>query len=90
MNTQWQDLRIGDRIRITHIPSEFLQPNYRFPDETRTLYELLIERGEILTVDQICDHGLPWISYDETLDDGTTSYHSLAVNDTSWELVTDN
>ena len=89
MNTPWQDLRIGDRVRITHIPPEFLQPNYTFPPETRKLYELLIERREILTVDQICDYGLPWISYNEVLDDGSISYHSLAVDDDSWELVVD-
>lgn len=89
MNKPWQSIRIGDRIRITHIPPEFLKPGFTFPEETRELYEHLIERQEILTVDEICEHNLPWVSYEQTTDDGEIVYHSLAVDDDSWELVTD-
>ena len=89
MHEPWRNLRIGDRIRITHILSEYLKPNYTFPDETRELYEHLIERRQILTIDEICDHNLPWVSYEQTMDDGEVVYHSLAVDDDSWELVTE-
>ncbi|WP_339749858.1 hypothetical protein [uncultured Rubinisphaera sp.] len=88
MHEPWRDLRVGDRIRITHIPPEFLKPNYTFPDETRELYEHLIEHRENLTVHEICDHSLPWVSYEQTMDDGEVVYHALAVDDDSWELVT--
>ena len=90
MTQPWRDLQIGDRIRITHIPDEFLQPGYTFPDDTRALYEHLIARGEILTVDEFCVQNLPWVSYEQLLDDGEIVYHSLAVDDNSWELVTEN
>ena len=89
MTEPWRSLRIGDRIRIIHIPGEFLQVGYMFHDDTRALYEHLIDRGEILTVDEFCEQGIPWISYDQTMSDGEILYHSLAVNDDSWELVTD-
>ena len=89
MKEPWQSLRVGDRIRITHLPPEFLKPDYTLLDETRELYERLIERREILTVSEICDHKLPWVSYEQTMDDGVIVYHSLAVDDNSWELVTD-
>ena len=64
MTEPWRSLRIGDRIRITHIPDEFLQPGYMFHDDTRVLYEYLIARGENLTVDEFCDQNIPWISYE--------------------------
>lgn len=90
MTEPWRNLCVGDRIRITHIPPEFLAPGYTFPDDTRALYEHLIARNEILTVYQICEHNLPWVSYEETMPDGEIVYHSLAVDDDSWVMVTEN
>ena len=89
MTEPWRSLRIGDRIRITHIPEEFSDPGYTFFDETRALYEHLIARDEVLTVDEYCEQGLPWVSYEQRMDGGQIVHHSLAVNDDSWELVTD-
>ena len=90
MTDPWRNLRIGDRIRITHIPDDYLRPGYTFHDETRALYEHLIARREILTVDEFCEQELPWVSYEQTMPDGEIVSHSLAVNDDSWELVTEN
>ena len=90
MTESWRNLRIGDRIRITQIPAEYLQPGYTFHDETRALYEHLIARREILTVVEFCIENLPWVSYEQTMPDGEVVYHSLAANDDSWELVKGN
>lgn len=89
MHEPWRSLRIGDRIRITNIPDEFLQLGYTFHDDTRALYEHLIAGGEVLTVNEFCSQNLPWVSYEQQMDDGEIVYHSLAVDDDSWELVTD-
>lgn len=88
MNESWKDLRIGDQIQIVRMPSEFSDPAIFVQKETADFYQLLIDRKEILTVEQFCHDGFPWISYDEKLCNGEVTNHSLAVNDDSWELVT--
>ncbi len=90
MSDSWRRLLVGDRIRITHIPEEFLQPGYTFPACTRRLYEHLIAERAILTIDRIDDDDewqLPWIDYDWVTGDGEVEHHTLAVDDSSWEIV---
>ena len=89
MDNRWQGLRVGDRIRIVRTPIEFLGSRHMAADETRELYELLIACGAVLVVEEICEYNLPWVGYEQTLEDGSIAFHSLAVNDDSWELVDD-
>jgi hypothetical protein len=56
-------LKVGDWIRITAIPPEFLRPDKCFPRETRQLYERLIRLRRQVKVSWIDDFGYPYISY---------------------------
>jgi len=69
------------------MPSEFSLPNLHVQADTIRFYQMLIDQETILTVEEICDHGLPWISYDEKRCSGEVINHSLAVNDDSWDLL---
>lgn len=87
MAEAWQDLQVGDRIRIVRMPSGVDEPGYTFHPETRRLYERLIERGYAQRICLIDQWGLPWIRCQFKLADGRWEYHSLAVNDDSWVRV---
>ena len=89
MNEAWRNLCVGHRIRITHIPPEFLRPNYTFHEDTKRLYEHLIASRRILTVGWIDEHETPWVEYEWKTEDGEIEYHCLAIDDNSWELVSD-
>ncbi|MEZ6094428.1 MAG: hypothetical protein R3C03_09355 [Pirellulaceae bacterium] len=82
----WQQLKPGDQIRIARLPSTFLTHGCVVAPETMSLYEHLIECREILTVIEICEHGLPWVSYDDVRNEENI-YHWLAVDDDGWEMV---
>jgi hypothetical protein len=85
MNEAWRNLRVGDQVRIIQLPSEFQLPGYKLSTETRILYEHLISVKAILTVELIDEHRLPWVAY-QWHKDGEIEYHSLAVDDNSWEF----
>jgi hypothetical protein len=87
MNEPWRQLKVGDRVRIVRMPSGVDEPGYRFPAETRRLYERLIERGYPQRIYEIDEWGLPWIDCRFRLADGQWEHHLLAVNDDSWVLV---
>ena len=84
-NTQWQSLRIGDKIQIVRIPTEMSAQHYHNGDfnDLFDLYAHLIATAEVLTIYQIDDDGRPWIEYNWIASDGDSS-HSLAVDDDSW------
>ena len=83
----WQELQVGDRIRIVRLPSGIDDPGYVFPPETRELYTTLIARRRPLRICEICEHGLPWIRCQTRDEDGSWIYHYLAINDDSWVKV---
>jgi len=87
MGEPWHDLRIGDRIRLVAMPSEFAQPGYRLHPGTRRAYERLIARGRPLRVSRIDESGLPWIDCRFRERDGRWGYHSLAFNHDGWVRV---
>ncbi len=88
MHEPWQDLRVGDRIRIVRMPSDFSWPGFYASRETRRLYKRLIARRRSLRICEIDECGLPWIRCRFRLDDGSWDHHSLAVFDDSWVCVT--
>ena len=82
----WQNLRVGDRIRIVRMPYEN-NPEYWLHDETKDVYAKLIALRRVLRIYEIDKTNLPWVKFRLTDDSGGYHYHFLAVNDDSWELV---
>lgn len=85
-STNWNALRIGDKIRIVQIPSLFSDPHYENGDwdDTFALYRRLISSNEVLTISGIDELGRPWVEYETQDADGGTTSNSLAVDDDSW------
>ena len=76
----WRTLRVGDKVRITEIPAEFLTPGYTIFPETMRAYKRLIARRRPLRIARIDEWGLPWVDFQFQLKDGRWEYHSLAIN----------
>jgi hypothetical protein len=83
----WQELSVGDRIRIVRLHSEWTKANYYVPPRTRRLYERLIARRRSVRVCQVDEWGLPWIHFKFREGNGAWVQHYLAVNDDSWVRV---
>lgn len=89
MDDLWRNLRVGDRVRIVHVPLEFASApeTYCLHDETRELYERLIIKAAILIVTEIDDWDVPWIDYTWVRSDGVEEFHSLGLNHDGLERV---
>jgi hypothetical protein len=87
MREPWEDLRVGDRIRIVRMPSFADTPGAAFFPETRRLPKKLIARRRPVRVFQLDEYGLPWIRCRFRLRNGSWEHHWLAVNDDSWVRV---
>jgi hypothetical protein len=87
MIESWCELRIGDRIRLVAMPTEFAQAGYLLYPCTRRVYERLIARRRPVRVCRIDDWGIPWIRCQFRLKDGRRGYHSLAFNHDGWVRV---
>jgi hypothetical protein len=87
MSESWRDLRVGDRIHLVAMPSEFAQPGYFLAPCTRRVYERLIARRRPVRVFKIDEWGLPWIRCNFREHDGRWGYHSLAFNHDGWVRV---
>lgn len=74
----WNQLRVGDWIRIVAIPPLFLQKGYCFPRETRELYERLIRLRRAVKVAEIDEWRNPWIMYRPR---GEKQIHCLAIGE---------
>ena len=83
----WQTLRVGDRIRLVRMPSEFARPGYQLHRSTRQLYKRLIERARSLRVYEIDEWGLPNIACRFRQPDGMWVHHFLAINHDGWVRV---
>ncbi len=87
MTESWRDLRVGDRIRIVRLPTEWNRKGYYVPPSTRRLYLQLIRRRRSVRVNRIDESALPWIACKFRSKDGSWQHHFLAVNDDSWVRV---
>jgi hypothetical protein len=76
----WRTLRVGDRVRLTEIPPEFLQEGYVIFPETMRVYKKLLARRRSLRVFEIDEYGAPWIKCRFRRKNGTWEWHWLAID----------
>lgn len=84
---EWRELRVGDRIRIVRMPSEFDDPSFLLPRCDHIAYRRLVERHRPLRVCRVDADGLPWVDFRFRLDDGRWAYHWMAFNHDGWVRV---
>lgn len=83
----WQELRVGDRVRLVADPPEWQLPGYRLPAETRDLWRLLMARRWPLRVFEVDDWGTPWVQCRVRRPGGEWEHHALALCHGGWVLV---
>lgn len=83
----WRDLRVGDRVRIVRLPSDWNRPDWHVDLSTRQLYRKLIARKRSVRVYRVDELGQPWIQGRRRLRVGGWMYWSLAIADDSWVRV---
>jgi hypothetical protein len=83
----WRKLKVGDKIRFTEIPPEFLQKGYYIHHDTMRVYKKLLARNRSLRVYKIDEYGSPWIQCRFPLKDGRWERHHLVVDHGGFVLV---
>lgn len=86
MNEPWRSLRVGDRIRLVEMPSEFGNGE-GLHRSTRLAYRRLIDRRRPLRVARIDEFGMPWVDFRLQRANGVWEYHSLLFNHGGWLRV---
>ena len=76
----WQRLKVGDRVRLVHMPTEFLLPGYFVHRDTLRAYRRVIARGRPQRIVKIDAWGIPWISFRFSMKNEKWEHHELAVN----------
>lgn len=76
----WRRLRLGDRVRLVHLPNEFSGDDYTLLPDTLAAYRKLIANQEMLTVSKLDEGGYPWVEFTIVAEDGVTEFHSLMLN----------
>jgi hypothetical protein len=87
MKAHWRELKVGDRIRIVRLPTDWTRPGYYVHRDTRSAYKKLIARRRPVRVCEIDAWGLPFVRFRFRRKDSTWEHHWLAVNDDSWVRV---
>jgi len=87
MGEVWQDLRVGDRIRLVAEPPEWQRPGYQLPPCTLRLWRRLIARGRPLRVFEVDKWGAPWVRCRFRRPDGSWGHHFLAIVESGWVRV---
>jgi len=78
----WRELKVGDRVRLTEFPPEYLREGcYIHPDMIR-LYKKLLSRRRSLRVARIDEYGEPWIDCKFRRRNGDWEWHTLAISHT--------
>jgi hypothetical protein len=75
----WRQLRVGDRIRLVRLPTDF----FVWPSlwrETKDAYRYLLNRRSPVTVFQIDEYGYPWVAFQFRNKRGKMGYHWMAMN----------
>jgi hypothetical protein len=76
----WRTLKVGDKVRLSEYPPEFLRPGYQIHRDTKRVYKRLVARGRPLRVFQIDEYGAPWIHCRIRGKSGRLEDHWLAIN----------
>lgn len=87
-------LRVGDRIRLTCVPTADVTQRERelrkgmdMPGWTANTIERTISIDPVVTICRIDEYGTPWFDVELVDDDGTVDCHSLNIMDNeSWVL----
>jgi hypothetical protein len=87
MDTAWQALRVGDRIRLIAEPPEWRQPGYHAPPDTRRLVRRLIARGRPLRICEVDEWGVPWVRCRVRRRTGSWEQHFVAITEGGWVRV---
>ncbi len=90
MKDDWRKLRIGDRIRLDSMPSEFSLPGYSVLRDTLRVYRHLIHQGRPVRVAFLEKWGAslaPSINCQLRRKGGRIEYHSLMINNDGWVRV---
>ena len=76
----WKRLKIGDRVRLVDMPTEFSRPDCFVHRHTLRAYRRVIARGRPQRIFQIDAWGTPWISFRFKMKNGRWQHHWLVVN----------
>ena len=87
LDEPWRRLRIGDRIRLVHMPTDFSRPGYSVHRDTRRVYQRIIDRQRSVRICQLDEFGMPWIHCRFRRKDGRIEYHWLLINHDGWVRV---
>jgi hypothetical protein len=87
MDGDWRKLRLNDRVRLVHLPTEFSQPGYFVHRDTLRVYRRRIDRGRSVRVFKIDEWKIPWVQFQFRRKDGRIEYYSLAINHDGWVRV---
>jgi hypothetical protein len=83
----WKRLKVGHRVRLVHMPTEFSRDGYFVHRDTLRAYRRVIARGRPQRVFQIDAWGVPWIRFRFSMKNGKWEHHELAVNHDGLVLV---
>ncbi|HJT77984.1 MAG TPA: hypothetical protein VJ739_12345 [Gemmataceae bacterium] len=83
----WQELHVGDRIRLVAEPPEWQQPGCYVPPCTRGLWRRLMARRQPLRVYEVDEWGVPWVRCRLRLRGGRWEHHHLALTEGGWVRV---
>jgi hypothetical protein len=85
----WQELRVGDRVRLVGWPPEWDQPGHHLAAETAGLWQLLVAQREVLRVYEVDEWGVPWVRCRVRTSAGAWEQHLLAITQGGWVRVAD-
>jgi hypothetical protein len=75
----WRRLRVGDRIRLLRLPTDFF--DWRsLHRETKEAYRYLLNRRTPLRVFQIDEYGFPWVEFQFRDKSGKMRHDWMAMN----------
>src|SRR5262245_8078056 len=82
-----RNLRVGDSVRLVHLPREY-EPAHTLHPDTRQLYKRLLARRRSVRVHKIDELGLPWIACRFKRSNGQWEYHYLLIGtESGWAKV---
>lgn len=84
MNPLWQQLKVGDNVRLTKWPSDLQESSLN--EETVGLYRWLLATGFVMNVAKVDRFGLPIAEICRSID-GSDQWDYLALNHEGIEII---